>query len=360
MHITSLATSLPPYTLHQSQAKEFAQQMFGASYPNIDRLLPIYDNAAIEQRNFCVPLEWFGERHSFREKNDLYIANAIELSERAIGECLAKRGIGHDAVDYLLFVSTTGLATPSIDARLITSLPFRPDVKRLPIWGLGCAGGVAGLSRAREIVAADPTARVLVVVVELCGLTFMADDLSKANLIASALFSDGCAVVLVEGEEAAGSSGGFRLLGSATRTMPDSLDVMGWDISEEGFGIVISRDIPTIVRTFMRESIDVLLGEHGLAASDIRYLIAHPGGAKVLEAYQESLERPRSDFRHTWGALRDHGNMSAASVLFVLERFMEDIERDRKGLADGERLYGLMGALGPGFSSELMVVGIEN
>ena len=222
MHITSLATSLPPYTLHQSQAKEFAERMFGADYPNIDRLLPIYDNAAIERRNFCVPLDWFGERHSFREKNDLYIANAIELSERAIGECLAKRGIGHEDVDYILFVSTTGLATPSIDARLIGSLPFRPDIKRLPIWGLGCAGGVSGISRAREIVAADPGARVLVVVVELCGLTFMVDDLSKANLIASALFGDGCAVVLVEGEEAAGSPGGLRLLGSESGRTPSA------------------------------------------------------------------------------------------------------------------------------------------
>lgn len=353
MYLTSLATSLPPYTLEQDRVREFAEEMFGSSFPNIDRLLPVYDNAAIERRNFCVPIDWFGRKHSFREKNDLYVENALELSRRAIGECLEKRGIGHEEVDYILFVSTTGLATPSIDARLITELPFREDIRRLPIWGLGCAGGVGGLSRAREIVAADPSVRVLVVVVELCGLTFMADDFSKANLIASALFGDGCAAVLVEGEP---EGFGLRLIASATRTMPDSLDVMGWDISGDGFGIVISRDIPTIVQTFMRESIDILLQRHDLEADDLRYLIAHPGGAKVLEAYQDSLGRPATDFRHTREALRDHGNMSAASVLFVLERFMEDIERDRAQADKGEPLYGLMGALGPGFSSELMLV----
>ena len=350
MQITSLATALPPHVLTQDRVRDFAYEIFGRSFPNIDRLITVYDNAQIEQRNFCVPIEWFGREHTFREKNDLYIANAIDLSTEAIARCLEQRGIGHEEVDYLLFVSTTGVATPSIDARLIAALPFREDIRRLPIWGLGCAGGVGGLSRAREIVIAEPTARVLVVVVELCGLTFMANDLSKPNLIATALFGDGCAAVLVEGEAVPDRPDGVELLGSATRTMPDSLDVMGWDISGDGFGIVISRDIPTIVRTFMRESIDHLLEDHNLSPEEITHMIAHPGGAKVLEAYAESLERPPSDFRHAWEALRDHGNMSAASVLFVLERFLQ--ERGEK--CTGE--YGLMGALGPGFSSELMVV----
>ena len=197
------------------------------------------------------------------------------------------------------------------------------------------------------MVVADPTARVLVVVVELCGLTFMPDDLSKPNLIATALFGDGCAAVLVEGEEAAGDAPGLRMLGSLTRSLPDALDVMGWDISGDGFGIVISRDIPTIVRTFMRESIEIITARHNMTPADLKHLIAHPGGAKVLEAYQDSLNRPPKDFHHTWEVLRNHGNMSAASVLFVLERFMGEIR-------EGES--GLLGALGPGFSSETMIV----
>lgn len=355
MYLTSLATTLPPHELAQSDVKSLSRSLFGPAFERIEHLLDVYDNAQIERRNFCMPIEWFVEEHSFREKNDLYIENAIELSEQAITECLDAVDLGVEEVDYLLFVSTTGVATPSIDARLIESMGFRRDVRRLPIWGLGCAGGVAGLSRALDIVRGRPDARVLVVVVELCGLTFMHEDLSKANLIATALFGDGCAAVLVEGEESVRERGGdtrIRLVESATRTMPDSLDVMGWDISGKGFGIVISRDIPTIVKTFMRESIDDFLDGEGLTADDISALITHPGGAKVLEAYSEALGRPADAFRHTWDVLRDHGNMSAASVLFVLKRFIEEDRASRSA----ESYRGLLGALGPGFSSDLLLV----
>ena len=354
MLLSSLATALPPYELLQDDVKTFSRRLFGPAFKRIEHLLDVYDNARIEKRNFCVPIEWFTEEHTFREKNDLYIENAMALSERAITDCLDRVDLGVPDVDYLLFVSTTGVATPSIDARLIERMPFRRNVKRLPIWGLGCAGGVAGLSRAMDIVRGRPDARVLVVVVELCGLTFMHEDLTKANLIATALFGDGAAAVLVEGEGAAAarsvSGRTMRLVESSTRTMPDSLDVMGWDVSGDGFGIVISRDIPTIVRTFMRDAIEEFLAEENLGVDDIDYFITHPGGAKVLEAYSDALDRPASTFGHTWDVLRDHGNMSAASVLFVLERFLaEDAE------ATGPR-RGLLGALGPGFSSEVLGV----
>ena len=365
-HITAVGTAVPPYRLEQAQAKEFARALFGAALPSIDRLVEAYDNAQIVTRNFCAPIDWFAERHTFREKNDLYIANAIALSEEAIALCLERAGLRHEDIDDIIFVSTTGLATPSIDARLIERLPFRRDIRRLPVWGLGCAGGVAAIARAADIATARPHARVLAVVVELCGLTFVPNDLSKGNLIASALFGDGAAAVLIEGD--AVGADGPRVVGSATRTLPDSLDVMGWSISEEGFGIVISRDIPTIVRTFMRESIDHLLGTHDVPLDRVRHLIAHPGGAKVLEAYQESLDRTPDDFRHTWDVLREYGNMSAASVLFVLERFLGEREKG-EGKREGSRVgmpleassgykgeYALIGALGPGFSSELVLV----
>lgn len=357
--VISVGTANPEHVLEQSRVKEFAGQMFGKAFPNIDRLAQAYDNAMIERRHFCVPLEWFGTEHSFREKNDLYIRHALELSRQAIEAALARAGIGPQDMDYLLFVSTTGLSTPSIDARLMEELPFRRDVKRLPIWGLGCAGGAASLSRAMEIARAVPTARILVVVVELCGLTFMPNDLTKSNLIASALFGDGAAAVLVAGEEAELPNGrpeGPTLIDSLTQTMPDSLEVMGWDISEAGFGIVISRDIPTIVHTFMRESIERILLHHGMDVEDIGHFITHPGGAKVLEAYQESLGLPREKFAHTWDVLSEFGNMSACSVLFVLDRFMREIEERRKEAADPADEYGLLGALGPGFSSELLLL----
>lgn len=332
--------------------------MFGKAFPNIDRLAQAYDNAMIERRYFCMPMEWFGTAHSFREKNDLYIEHALDLSRQAIDRCLARTEHEITDIDYLLFVSTTGLATPSIDARLINELPFRRDVKRLPIWGLGCAGGAASLSRAMEIARATPSARILIVVVELCGLTFMPNDLSKSNLIASALFGDGAAAALVAGDEAPDVPGDRpQLLDSLTCTMPDSLDVMGWDISGEGFGIVISRDIPTIVHTFMRESIEEILQRNAMDVGEIAHFITHPGGAKVLEAYQESLGLPREKFAHTWDVLKEYGNMSACSVLFVLDRFMREIAGRRENSAEKTAVeHGLLGALGPGFSSELLLL----
>lgn len=358
--IISVGTANPEHVLEQGRVKEFAGEMFGKVFPNIDRLVQAYDNAMIERRHFCVPMEWFGTPHSFKEKNDLYITHALDLSTKAIDNCLSRTSCTVEDVDYLIFVSTTGIATPSIDARLIQALPFRRDVKRLPVWGLGCAGGAASLSRAMELSRAVPTARILIVVVELCGLTFMPNDYSKSNLIASALFGDGAAAVLVAGEQApiSSHSGGPELLDSHTRTMPDSLDVMGWDISEKGFGIVISRDIPTIVHTFMRESIQDILLRNSMDVANISHFITHPGGAKVLEAYQDSLNLPREKFAHTWDVLKEFGNMSAGSVLFVLDRFMREIADRRAESADTEieNEYGLLGALGPGFSSELLLL----
>lgn len=355
--ISAVGTASPEYVLNQNEVKEFAHVMFGTTLPNIDRLVQAYDNAQIQRRHFCVPLEWFGRTHTFREKNDLYIENACMLSEKAIRQCLARAECPFEEVDYLLYVSTTGLSTPSIDALLIQDLPFRKDIKRLPIWGLGCAGGAASISRGMEIARAAPSARILIVVTELCGLTFMPNDLSKANLIASALFGDGAAAVLIEGDECTPHDTAIpHIIDSATRTLPDSLDVMGWDISEAGFGIQISRDIPTIVRTFMRESITALLGQHSLRKEQISHFITHPGGAKVLEAYQESLGLPRSAFQDTWDVLNNYGNMSAASVLFVLERFMVRISAERAGEGPADREYGLLGALGPGFSSEVVLL----
>lgn len=356
--IISVGTANPEHVLEQGRVKEFAAQMFGEAFVNIDRLAQAYDNAMIQRRHFCVPMEWFGTSHSFKEKNDLYIHNAIELSKKAIERTLSEANCTAEEIDYLLFVSTTGLATPSIDARLIQELPFRRDIKRLPIWGLGCAGGAASLSRAMEIARAVPSARILIVVVELCGLTFMPNDLSKSNLIASALFGDGAAAALVVGDDVPQQVPHRpALLDSLTRTMPDSLDVMGWDITGQGFGIVISRDIPTIVHTFMRESIEEILEHNAMDVSDISHFITHPGGAKVLEAYQESLNLPREKFAHTWDVLNEFGNMSACSVLFVLDRFMREIAEERgQRSAEVKTEYGLLGALGPGFSSELLLL----
>ncbi|HVZ38624.1 MAG TPA: 3-oxoacyl-[acyl-carrier-protein] synthase III C-terminal domain-containing protein [Candidatus Kapabacteria bacterium] len=350
--IDAVGTALPPYTLAQDRVKEFARAMFGDAFPDIDRLIAVYDNSEIECRHFCVPLEWFAREQSFEHRNDLYIENAIRLSTQATACCLENAGLRHEDIDYILFVSTTGISTPSIDAHLIERLPFRRTIKRLPIWGLGCAGGAASLSRAMEIARAVPTARILIVVTELCGLTFLRNDLGKSALIASSLFADGSAAVIVTGDQVPSSPSAPRLLASYTNTLRNSLDVMGWDIGNEGFRVMISRDIPTIVRTFMRESIQAFLAEQQLAMECVEHFIAHPGGAKVLDAYAESLGLPEESLRHTRAILRRCGNMSAVSVLFVLDRFMREIA----AAPSAERQYGLACALGPGFASEQVLL----
>jgi alkylresorcinol/alkylpyrone synthase len=353
--IDAVGTALPVHVLEQKDVKQFAHDMFGEAFQGeIDRLLPVFDNSEIERRHFCMPLEWFAGGRSFEEKNDLYIENAIELATGAIDRCLERGEIAHKDIDYIIFVSTTGLATPSIDARLIERLPFRRDIRRLPIWGLGCAGGASAISRAMDIAMAHPSARVLAVVVELCGLTFMRNDLSKSALIASSLFADGAAAVLISGDDLPSPAGSSspRILGSQTTTMDDSLDVMGWDISGEGLKVVISRDIPSIVKSFMLDSIGQFLEQEGLSPADIEHYVAHPGGAKVVQAYEESLGIAPEKLRYTREVLRTCGNMSAASVLFVLDCFMQEFA----GHEFSRPEYGLLGALGPGFSSELVLL----
>jgi len=357
--VISVGTALPEHVLDQKDIKQFARDIYGEVYRgDLDRLIAVYDNAEIDRRHFCVPIGWFGKHRAFAEKNDLYMNNALDLATIAIERALDAAGLSHGDIDYLLFVSTTGLSTPSIDARLIHRLPFRRDIKRLPIWGLGCAGGASSLARAMDIARAEPSARVLVVVVELCGLTFMRNDLSKAALIATSLFGDGAAAVVVAGERAEVNARpeSPRLVASRTTTMEDSLGVMGWEFTDLGFKIVMSRDIPTIVRTFMRESIETFLEEQGLGRDAIAHYIAHPGGARVIEAYRESLGLSDDALRHTRAVLRDCGNISACSVLFVLERFM----RERAVRDDEERReeteYGVLCALGPGFSSEVVLM----
>ncbi len=357
--IVATGTALPENVLTQKEIKQFAHDLYGEAFSDIDRLMSVFDNTEIDQRHFCVPLQWFATEKSFKQKNDLHIECAIDLSTAAIARAIEAAGVDYKDIDYLIYVSTTGISTPSIDAQLIQRLAFRRTIKRLPIWGLGCAGGASALSRAMEIARADRSARVLVVVTELCGLTFMRNDRSKSALIATSLFADGSAAVLVAGSDVPLAPGNryARLLASSTNTLDASLDVMGWDIGNDGFRVVISRDIPTIVRTFMRESIETFLATEGLDIGSIDHFIAHPGGAKVLQAYTESLGLPPQKLDHTRHVLRNCGNMSAASVIFVLERYMQSIARQptrSEESRDGE--YGLLGALGPGFSSELVLL----
>jgi len=345
--ISAVGTAVPPYVYDQGVTKEFGRALFQEAFPDIDRLLVVFNNASIDQRHFSASKEWFEKEHSFADKNNLYNETAVEIGQAAVVECLNTAGLGPEDVDHFIFVSSTGLATPSVDARLINRLKMRNDICRTPIWGLGCAGGAAGLSRAYEYTRAFPQKRALVLALELCGLTFQRNDLSKSNLIGVSLFADGAAAAMVEGAEV--KANGPRILGGRSMLWYDSLDVMGWEINDRGLKVIFSRDIPAIVKTSVLPNILEFLRGHSLSLAEIRHLVAHPGGTKVLEAYEQTLQLGNGQLDHSRHVLRRYGNMSSPTVLFVLKEFLCSGE-----IRAGD--YGLVTALGPGFSSEMILI----
>ncbi|MFP3392829.1 type III polyketide synthase [Brevibacillus sp. SIMBA_040] len=350
--IEAVATAVPSHQVTQEDSVRLARHFFQDAFPDIDRLLHVFAHSKIRKRHFCMPMDWFSDNRLFTEKNRLYIEHAETLATEAALRCLEKAGISAGALDCLIFVSSTGIATPSLDSRLVNRLGLRTDITRLPLWGLGCAGGAMGLSRACEYTAAYPSKRVLLVSVELCGLTFIRQDMSKSNLVATCLFGDGAAAVLVEGDqvEALRTSGAPRLqfCGARTTTWPDTLDVMGWEVTEPGLKVIFSRDIPTIIHQAMKDNVESFLSPYDTTVERLRHFILHPGGTKVLSAYQESLGISSDATRLSEEVLHDFGNMSSPTVLFVLEKSMEQTWET------GER--GLLAALGPGFSSELLLL----
>ena len=337
--VLSVATVVPRYRVVQSTAKDFARAMFSGVYKDVERLLPVFDNVEIDGRNFCVPPEWFYEDHTFPEKNTLYVEHALDLSEKAAHRALDKAGADPSEVGAIFFVSTTGLSTPSIDSQLLPRLGLSEHTRRVPIWGLGCAAGVGGLARALDHARVYPEEKVLLVGVELCGLTFQWGDRSKAGLVSTALFADGAAAAVL------GNDPGPELLGSHSTTWPGTEDIMGWEIIEAGFKVQLSRSIPQLVRERMPQNIETACSSVGLAPEDVEHLVTHPGGAKVLDAFEEVFGLGPGGLVLSREVLRDYGNMSSVTVLFILERFLES-----GAYAPGE--HGVISALGPGFSAE--------
>lgn len=355
--IITIGEAVPKNVIEQQHAMEFAQELFSDSFKDLNRLLAVFENGQIKKRHIAQPIEWYKQDHSFSEKNNTYIEAAISLGVEAITNCLTNKvflskEISCREVDAIFFISTTGAATPSIEARIMNILPFSLHTKRIPIWGLGCAGGAAGLSRAFEFCLAYPQAKVLVLSIELCSLTFQRNDFSKSNLIGTSLFADGAACALVCGNDSIISS--FRrqkaspfIIGTQSALMPDSLEVMGWDVRNEGLFVVFSKDIPSIVETWLEPNISDFLKNHGISWEDISHFIAHPGGKKVLEAYVKALNISDSLIEISFDILTKFGNMSSATILFVLKEIMESAKVGDVGLAT---------ALGPGFSSELLLM----
>jgi alkylresorcinol/alkylpyrone synthase len=339
--LLSVATAVPPYPLDQDDVIERIKRLFGGAQA-LERLLPVFTNTGIRRRYSCVPIEWYDRPHGWAERNRIYLAAALDLLEATTVDLLDRAGRAKQDIDAIIVVSTTGVATPSLDALLIDRMGLRATVRRLPIFGLGCAGGVIGLARAASQAISSPGETVLFLVVELCALSFRRDDFSKSNIVATALFGDGAAGALLSTEGA-----GPAIVATGEYTWPNSLDVMGWEVTDDGLSAVFSRDIPQLVAAKFREVTAEFLTRHNLAINDIDRFVCHPGGAKVVAALENAFGLAPGSLASARGVLRDFGNMSAATVMFVLERVLADPRPWDQAL---------LNALGPGFSAGFMVI----
>jgi alkylresorcinol/alkylpyrone synthase len=347
MRIVAVASAFPEHHYTQEVLVEALQKYFGEKLANPQRLERIYSHMAVEGRYLTLPLSAYYEIASWGEANDAFIEAAQVLGQQSLCRALTRAGLGAGEIDTLIVVSVTGIASPSLDARLINRMGLSPSIKRVPIFGLGCVAGAAGIARAADYVRAYPGQVAALLAVELCSLTIQRDDLSIANLISAALFGDGAAAVLVAGSER--DSEGPEILATRSVFYPQTEHVMGWDISEKGFRIVLSPEVPAMVERHWARDVDDFLGDFGLTRKDIGSWILHSGGPKVLEAMAATLNLPDGALDASWECLRRAGNISSVSVLLVLEEVMNH-RRPAPGTLS------LLGAMGPGFCSELVLL----
>lgn len=345
--IAAVGRALPPHYYDQQTLLAALQRRWADRFFNPERIERLHRNVLVGGRHLALPLEEYEGLTTWGKANDAWIRVAQEVGGQAVLDGLSKAGLSKDEIDALIFVTVTGVATPSIDARLINRLGLQPQVKRMPIFGLGCVAGAAGISRAADYVRAYPDQVAVLLSVELCSLTLQAEDLSIPNLIATGLFGDGAAAVMVVGDDR--DADGPEIVATRSVFYPDSEKVMGWDISESGFRIVLSADVPEVVREHLRRDVDAFLAENGLTRADISSWVCHPGGPKVLEAMQEALELPDGALDVTWRSLQEVGNLSSTSVLLVLAETLEN-HRPEPGS------WGMITAMGPGFCSELVLL----
>lgn len=343
--ITHVATALPPHELPLEAVKAAFQQHIPLDERRMAAVLRIFDNAQVAQRYSAVPIEHLALQRPLDQTSEEYRLHAIALGRQAVSACLEQSGVRADEIDILITVSCTGLIIPSLDAYLINDLGFRSNTRRLPITELGCAAGAAALARAYDLLRSSPEARALVVAVELPTLTLQHGDLSQANMVSMALFGDGAAAALLTGWR----SSGAEIIDTESYLFPNSIDAMGFDLKENGLHIVLAKHVPELVRGDLPKVLPALLMRNDVTLEQLSFMVLHPGGRKILSSLEEDLGLTREDTQLSWDVLRDYGNLSSASVLFVLRELME-----RRRPEDGD--YGLMAAFGPGFSAELLLL----
>jgi alkylresorcinol/alkylpyrone synthase len=350
MRIAAVGRALPLHRYPQTEITALLAGMWRGQPALVDRLARLHHNTGVDHRHLVLPLEQYRELDTFGKANDRWIEHAPALAEHALREALDEAGLGPRDIDAIFAVSVTGVASPSLDAMLHNRMGLRADCKRVPIFGLGCVAGTAGIARAADYVRAFPDQVAVLVSVELCSLTFQRDDLSLAHVISAGLFGDGAAAAVVVGEQRARRMGLRAPQVVATRSVfyPDTQDVMGWHIGERGFRIILSPKVPEVARERLGPDADAFLAELGLQRRDIARWICHPGGPKVLRAMQESLGLDDDAVATSWRMLREQGNLSSVSVLMVLREVLHD--------PPGAGRRGLMLAMGPGFCSELVLL----
>jgi alkylresorcinol/alkylpyrone synthase len=335
--LLSLASAVPPHRMSQSDAAQIACKVFAGRFGNYERMAPVFETAGIRSRYTVEPAEWYlSGKLGWPERMKAYLQGAEALFIAAATRALEAASLGADQIDAIVTISSTGIATPSLEARVASRMGFRSDIERVPVFGLGCAGGVSGLAVASRLAAARPGTNVLMVAVEVCTVAFRGDQPTKANIVASALFGDGAAACVVR----AGEEGIARIEGSGQHMWPDTLDIMGWDVDAGGLEVIFDRSIPPFVEEKVRPAIEGILTRIGVSAESVDRFACHPGGAKVITALESALQLQQGTLDHERDVLSDYGNMSAPTVIFVMERL----------LAAGLPRRTVMTAMGPGFS----------
>jgi alkylresorcinol/alkylpyrone synthase len=333
--LLSLATAVPPHVITQRQAKEIGRQAFRRK--NLfEKLSGVFDNAGIAKRHLVAPHEWYAHPHGWAERNAVYLDAAEMLFEEAATAAIAGAGLSPDQIDGVVTVSTTGIATPSLEARVGPRIGLRSNVRRVPLFGLGCAGGVSGLGLAARLASSEPGTNWLFVTVETCSISIRLDSDDPAAVVATALFGDGAAAAVLS----AGEPRNAVVKGSAEKMWPDTLGMMGWRVEDPGLGVVFDRAIPPFIEAELAGSLGDMCIELGIARDEIGRFCSHPGGVKVIDAIEQALELGQGALNLEREVLRDYGNMSAPTVLFVLDRLM------KQGLPDKT----MMTAFGPGFT----------
>ena len=346
MRIASVGSAFPKYYFSQEVLTERLKEYWGSRLNNPQLLDRLYKNCAVDGRFLSLSPEAYYAINDFGQANDAWIKCAMEIGEQALCKALVGAGFAPGDIDAIFMISVTGIASPSLDARLANRMGFSPNIKRIPIFGLGCVAGAAGLARAADYVRGYPGHVAALLSVELCTLTLQRDDISMANLISAGLFGDGAAAVIVTGSDR--RADGLQVLATRSVFYPDTEHIMGWEITDRGFQIVLSPNLPALIEEHLGEDVEAFLTDCGLAHEDIGCWVLHTGGPRVLEATANALKLPREALEVSWDCLRRVGNLSSASVLLVLEAFMH--RRPAPGT------YGLLAAMGPGFCSELVLL----